>query len=226
MASLKRSATASSPRPAVTTKAPTWSACALAAPRNRRAPHWRGPRGGPAAGAACAASRSAFRAGVVGEQFDVVAHGVRRPEAENRRGAEPSLRHDLVEHLARVVVEAARGVADDLVVEDRREFAGQFPGREERRPVDELDQLGDRIILDHARADEATASAARMLRPVELERVPRAHRQATAAACSPRRGHARRRCGRIRRARRRRISRGLADISAEATPTARLASVT
>ncbi len=41
-----------------------------------------------------------------------------------------------VEHLARIVIERARGLADLGVVEDRGEAPGQLPGLEERRPVD------------------------------------------------------------------------------------------
>jgi len=42
--------------------------------------------------------------------------------------------------------ESARGRPNFLVIENGGEFAGQLPGREERRPIDIVDQLGNRII--------------------------------------------------------------------------------
>ena len=82
----------------------------------------------------------------VGEDQNVVAFAVRRPQSEHGAGLEPSFAGDLLEHGLRVVEQAARRVADCGVVEDRRIFAVEFPSGEERRPVDEVDELRDRNV--------------------------------------------------------------------------------
>src|SRR6185437_7876563 len=84
---------------------------------------------------------------VVGIEHDVVALGVRRPEADRRPRSEPLLLDDEIEHLAGIVIERARGLADLGIIEDRRETPGQFPGLEERRPVDGLDELREIVLV-------------------------------------------------------------------------------
>ena len=104
--------------------------------------------------------------------------GIRRPEADHRGRAEPVLRDDLVEHRVRILVERTRRFAELLVVEDRGELAGQLPGLEERRPVDVVDQLGERIILEHARAEEGRLRRT-VIRPVERRARSCAHPSAS-----------------------------------------------
>ena len=88
------------------------------------------------------------------------------------RGAEPALRDDPLEHLLRVGEQAARRLADFGVVEDRRKFAGELPGGEERRPVDVVDELGDRNVGEHAACRETAARGGTIVAgPVELERI-------------------------------------------------------
>ena len=43
---------------------------------------------------------------------------------------------------------------DHGILEDRREFAAQFPGREERRPVDEGNEFRQRKIVERARTEK------------------------------------------------------------------------
>ena len=85
-------------------------------------------------------------AGVVGIDRDVVAVGIGRPEADGRLRLEPVLPDDAVEHLAGVVIERARDLADLGIVEDGRKAPGQLPGLEERRPVDVVGELGEVVI--------------------------------------------------------------------------------
>ena len=90
--------------------------------------------------------RDGFLAGFVGEQRDVVADAVRGPEADRGRGAERALVDEALQHRPRVLIKTARRDAVFLVLENRRKFARQLPGSEERRPVDVIDELVQRII--------------------------------------------------------------------------------
>ena len=81
--------------------------------------------------------RDRLAARLVGENENVVAVAVRRPESDDRAGAEPLLGDHLAQHVLRIGEQAPRRFADHLVVEDRRIFAVELPGGEERRPVDE-----------------------------------------------------------------------------------------
>ena len=164
---------------------------------------------------------------LVGEHQNVVALRLRRPEAERGAGREPALGHDLVEHGAGVLVKRARDRTQFRVVENGREFAVQFPGLEERRPVDKIDQFRDRIIGERFGAEEGRLRRHIGARPVELGRI--------GARGGERQPHF---VGLRARVRRRDL--GIfaaqlgditgpcpcADISACATPTARLASFT
>ena len=58
-----------------------------------------------------------------------------------------------------VTVEVARGRTDLRVVQDRGVQAFQLPRREERRPVDPLDELGERVALEGTHAEDTTAAA-------------------------------------------------------------------
>ena len=95
----------------------------------------------------------------------------RRPEAERRARREPALGDDLVQHGARIVEERARHLPEFGVVENGGIFALQLPGREERRPVDVVDQFGDRIIGERPGAEERRLRRHVSARPVELGRV-------------------------------------------------------
>src|SRR5438094_564474 len=83
-------------------------------------------------------------------------------------GAQPVLGCDALEHRLGVVEQAARGRSVLRVIEDGGKLADQLPGGEERRPVDVVAKLGDRIIVKHARADEARPRRDVVSRPVEL----------------------------------------------------------
>ena len=55
----------------------------------------------------------------VAVEHDVVANRVGRPEADGGVGGEPVLGDDPVEHLARVVIERLRDLADLRILQDR-----------------------------------------------------------------------------------------------------------
>ncbi len=91
---------------------------------------------------------------LVGVNLDVVALGIRRPEAESGARGKPALGDDLLQHRLRVFIKRARCLAVFFVVKNGGEFAFQFPGLEERRPVDVVDKLSDRIVRQHLGAEE------------------------------------------------------------------------
>ena len=84
----------------------------------------------------------------VGIDHDVVAVGIGRPEADGGLRVEPFLLDDAVEHLAGVVIERARDFADLGIVENGGKSPGQFPGLEERRPVDVFGEFGEVVIAE------------------------------------------------------------------------------
>src|SRR5690606_13248934 len=69
-----------------------------------------------------------------------------------------------------VVEEGAGGGTDLLVVEEKRVGTLDLPGREERRPVDIGDELGDRIVAEDARPEEGRPRRA-VAGPVDREAV-------------------------------------------------------
>ena len=105
------------------------------------------------------------------ENQNVVALAVRRPQSDHRIGAEPALGDDLAQHRLRIGEQAARRFADHLVVEDRGIFAVELPGGEERRPVDEVDELGDRQIGEVLRAEKFWHRRPVIAGPVEFQRI-------------------------------------------------------
>ena len=105
---------------------------------------------------------------LLGIDHDVVALRLRRPEADHALGRERALRHQLLQHRLGVVEEGLGGRSDLLVGEDRRIPPDQLPGGEERRPVDEGNELGDRN-LDGLLAQERRLHR-RMLDEIRFER--------------------------------------------------------
>src|SRR5437868_15482318 len=73
--------------------------------------------------------------------LDIVTDGFRRPECENAARGEKFLGANLLQQLLRVIEKLARLFAHDRIVEDRRIASTQFPGMEERRPVDVSDEI-------------------------------------------------------------------------------------
>ena len=115
-------------------------------------------------------------AAVVGIDGDIVAVGIGRPEADGGAGREPFLLDDEIEHLARVVIERARDFADLGIVEDGRETPGQFPGLEERRPVDVFGELREVVGVKTPDAEKRRLLR-RRLGEVGLDRVGAGIRQ-------------------------------------------------
>ncbi len=201
MACLKRSATTSSPMPAVTDEGAdiVQHATLPSARRNRQAPHWRGPRGAQAAGAAHAASAIGVPRVSSAIDADIVAVApLAGQKPSTADGLEPALVDDLLQHRLRVVEQRTRRLADVLVVEDRRDICRSSSQVEKNGDQSIVgDQLLDRIVLEHARCRGTAASPAVNLRQSSLRGVARARPRATAAACPPGRAHGSRRCGHI-----------------------------
>ena len=139
----------------------TKSASAMLARPSRRVSCWR----------SVCSTATGFGSPFVAVDEDVVTLGIGRPEAEHGAGAEPALRCNAVEHRLGVVEQAARRLAIFRVVQDRGKLAGELPGGEERRPVDVVAKLRDRIVLQHPRPQEGRLLRDVIARPVELQRV-------------------------------------------------------
>ena len=108
------------------------------------------------------------------EDLDVVlADRAGGEEAEDGAGLEPALGDDPVEHRPGVRVERAGHLADHRVVEDQGEPSGELPRTEERRPVDPLDDLGERVAGEHPAAEKARAGRGVAV-PVVARRFARA----------------------------------------------------
>ncbi|MPL88384.1 hypothetical protein SDC9_34404 [bioreactor metagenome] len=107
---------------------------------------------------------------LAGEQPDVVALGIRRPEAHHRLGVEPLLGDDAVKHRLRVGEQRARRRALLLVLEDARIDALQLPGLEERGPVDIARDLGQIPVGQNPGAQEARRRRG-IARPVDRQRI-------------------------------------------------------
>ena len=91
---------------------------------------------------------------VVRVQLDIVAHGVGGKEAVDAARRDQLLLDDRIEQRIGFGEDLARLLALLRVVEDARINALQLPGVEERRPVDELAQRGQRKVVQHAHAGE------------------------------------------------------------------------
>ncbi len=83
---------------------------------------------------------------------NIVSNAICRPQPEHGLGRQPLLFDDALEHAACVAIQLAGLGADDFVAENRRELAGQLPCLEERRPVDEFDQLLQRVVVENVDA--------------------------------------------------------------------------
>ena len=96
--------------------------------------------------------------------------GVGRPEPHDGVRPEEPLTHDAIEQGQGVAVEVTRRRAQARIVQDRRVGAAQLPGREERRPVDDLAELVERVAREGPQADEGGARGID-LRPVDPQAV-------------------------------------------------------
>ena len=100
---------------------------------------------------------------------DVVALAAAGPEAADAARGQPFVLDDALQHLLRVGEQAARTFADHRVVEDRGIVARQFPGAEEGRPVDIVDQILEVPILEDMNAGQAWTGGLQIF--VDLEAV-------------------------------------------------------
>ncbi len=86
------------------------------------------------------------------EELNIVPNTIGRPEAIHAIRREQLLVDDAIQQAPRVIVELARFAADGRIVKNLGVLSLEFPRREERRPVDVIDQLAQRQPLDHAYA--------------------------------------------------------------------------
>src|SRR3546814_6792856 len=85
---------------------------------------------------------SALMALLVGQvDRDAVAVARARPKGAHAARGQPFFGDQPVEHRIGIGFERARGLADDVIVEDRRIGAVQFPRAEKGRPVDTFAQI-------------------------------------------------------------------------------------
>ena len=108
---------------------------------------------------------------LIAKNQNIVALAVRRPEADDGAGAKPLLGDHLLQHRLRIGEQAARRLADGRVLQDRRIFAVELPGGEERRPVDVIDKLGDRDVGQRMRAEKARHRRHVIAGPIQLQRI-------------------------------------------------------
>ena len=90
----------------------------------------------------------------VGVELDIVADRAGGKEAVDAARGDQVLLDDAIEQRVGFREELARLLALLRVVEDARIDAFQPPGVEERRPVDELAERGQREVVEHAHAGE------------------------------------------------------------------------
>ncbi len=95
-----------------------------------------------------------FFACVVGVELDVVADGAGGKEAVDAACGDQIFLDDVIEESVGIGEELARLLALLFVLEDARVDAFESPGVEERRPVDEFAQRGERKVVEHADAGE------------------------------------------------------------------------
>ena len=111
-----------------------------------------------------------FATPFVGVDQDVVANPVGRKKTHHGSGRQPFLRHQGLEHRLGICEQCFRLLADDRVVEDFWVAACQFPGVEERGPVDEIDQFGQWVAIEGLHAQQA-GFGRRVVGPVGLEGI-------------------------------------------------------
>src|SRR5258706_14857359 len=85
--------------------------------------------------------------------LDVVAGGVRGPQAVHAARGEPAALDDALEHRLAFFQYVARGLAVDFIRKDVRILSGEIPRLEERRPVDIGYELLERIVLERNHAE-------------------------------------------------------------------------
>ena len=94
------------------------------------------------------------RAPVIRIELDVIAHRIGRPEPDDRARLEPAFAHDPLQHGLRIVEQARRRLAHNVIIQDLRILARKVPGAEERRPVYAAHQLAEIVVVKHAGAGE------------------------------------------------------------------------
>ena len=96
-----------------------------------------------------------FAARFVAVDLDgVVVDRVGRVQPDHAMGGQPAAFDQLFEHGLGIGVDTGGLGPHDLVGQDGREGAGQVPGLEKGRPVDEGGQLGQVVVLEHAAPQE------------------------------------------------------------------------
>ena len=89
------------------------------------------------------------------KQNDIITVSIRRPKAGNTMGGELIAFDNFPEHFSRISIKRPRWFADNIVIENLGEAAGQFPGREKWRPINIICQFLKRIVFKATHAKEA-----------------------------------------------------------------------
>ena len=103
-------------------------------------------------------------------EHDVVANAVRRPEADHRVRRQPTLADHPRQQLLGVAEKFGRFDAYHLVLQDHRVSPGQFPRREERRPIDHVNQFSKIVVLERTCTGECRRFR-HASRPIDLKPV-------------------------------------------------------
>ena len=196
--------------------------------RSRRSTRSAGRRAWPSAGGRAWRRASSRGPRLVRAQITMSSSGValagQNPTTADAR--EQPLVDDPREQRARVGVQLAGRGPDLGVGEDRRVGAAQLPGGEERRPVDALDELRERVVLERAHAQERRPGRRPRSSPAD-GRLARAVASVSRVSRSRRPSRSRRTCSYSSRIRRRVGVRGRRGRAASPRPpTARDASAT
>jgi len=102
--------------------------------------------------------------------FDVVAHAGGREQPVHAASAHPVFRNHLFEHRLRVSEQRPRVLAHNGIIQNLRILAEQLPGVEERAPVDEFGDVGERHVFQPVHA-KLLGRRRRVVRPVHLETI-------------------------------------------------------
>ena len=114
---------------------------------------------------------------IVGKQQQViVAIALTWPDAVDASGAKHAFVDEPFEHHGGVRKQVASRGSDDVIIEDVGVLAGQFPGHEERRPVDVRYQVGKRYL--HRLDAKAVGYRVAEVRPIQLQFIGASRGQA------------------------------------------------
>ena len=89
-------------------------------------------------------------AGLLGIDLDIVAARIGRKQSRHARRSQPALIDEPGQQPLRILVERPARLAHRRIIQYLRKSAMEFPGVEERHPVDAINQFGQRIVVEPA----------------------------------------------------------------------------